>query len=576
MNIKDLKPGSYTEVQPLNINNLPQGSYTTAGQNNAPEESLSTKIWHGIASGVTNIANSIEQPVISLAASPVQALAKATGQPDPFQTDNPLGFGGSTVHPSPLSLEAKSGDALKVAGTAAGFATAPASLLGAVGTGAAIGASQMAGDALQKESSASQVIKQGGIGATIGGITGGAFYGIGKLIQSAGDKILKSIIRPTTPDIKDGFSMETVKKFNLGGSLQSTYDKTQNQLNDLTQQLNTKLKDSTETIGLSKVYQDTVKELTDSSKFKGFGANTKVMASLDQLQAEISALGEGNLSIPNAQLVKQASGHFGAWQYGKQDAESKASEIVYNTFYNKLKTAIEDASPAGVKDINKQLSELIPVMNAVIRRMPVAERSNLISLNSMIGLVGTAANPAAALPTVLSLLSKSGTAGNLMSKVGPSISNQANKAALASGLLGQQVLGTERTPPQEVSPSSANDTTLGTSVNPDGSLTFKGPLSGKDITFDPNMALGIEKLGASTLGRIAKRVHLQDLGEMRDVVDFVGGAFKTLSPQRIEEMASTLWERYLSDYPFPKTMKGFANGFARLLDARKVDQKITK
>lgn len=488
-----------------------------------PSQSIWQQLAQGATNAVTGIANSIEQPVISLAATPVQALAKATGQPDPFQGDNPLGFGGSTVHPSPLSLEAKTGDALKVGATAAGFATAPASLAGAVGTGAAIGGAQLAGDAMQKEASAREVVKQGGIGAALGGAAGGLVYGIGSLIQKAGDKIMKSIIRPTTPDIKDGFKMDTVKKFNLGGSLQTTYDKTQSKLNELTAQLNTKLQGATEKVNLQQVFQDTTDELLNAGKLKSFGANGKIASSLEQLKGEISAVGN-DLAIPDAQLVKQAAGHFGAWQYGKQDPEAKASEIVYNTFYNKLKTAIEQASPEGVRDINKQLSELIPVMNAVIRRMPVAERSNLISLNSMIGLVGTAANPGAALPTALALLSKSGTAGNIMSNVGPQIANQSNKAALATGLSAQPILGTKQNQQQEAAPvTSTDNTTLGTSVNPDGTITFKGPFSGEPITFDPNAVGGTIK-GATKITAMAKEFLTKEppaglIKDLKAVVD---------------------------------------------------------
>jgi hypothetical protein len=103
--------------------------------------------------------------------------------------------------------------------------------------------------------------------------------------------------------------------------------------------------------------------------------------------------------------------------FGRTDPDSNATEKVFNTFYNKLKVAIEDNSPPGVADINAKMSQLIPVQNAVIRRIPVAERNGAISLLDMIGLVGSISHPAALVPTALEMGSRSGVVGNILSKV---------------------------------------------------------------------------------------------------------------------------------------------------------------
>ncbi|HVW99378.1 MAG TPA: hypothetical protein VHA52_02915, partial [Candidatus Babeliaceae bacterium] len=235
-------------------------------------------------------------------------------------------------------------------------------------------------------------------------------------------------------DLADGFSLDTIKKYNLGGSLSDTLQKTQDAMSGLASQLNEKLAGSNSTINLDDVADQTVKELTDSSKLKGFGANTAIQNTLQKLKDEVGIVNqEGGVSIPDAQVIKQAAGNFGAWKYGQTDPEAKASEIVYNTFYNKLKNAIEQNSPEGVKEINQELGKLIPVANAVIRRLPVAERSNAISLNDMIGLVASTFHPAALGPTVLNMISKSGVAGNVLSKFGPQLGSLATPAALVTG-----------------------------------------------------------------------------------------------------------------------------------------------
>lgn len=384
-----------------------------------------------------NIASSIQQPFVSLAAAPVQALAKATGQPDPYAQGIP-GLGDKNIQVSPLSVEAKGGDILKAGAEIGAVAAAPATLAGTIGVGAGIGAAQGAGEAMQQEKGLGEVAKSGGIGALIGGATAGVIGGFSKLLGKVGEKIQTSVIRPTAPDLKDGFSMQTVKDYNLGGSLKTTLTKTQSKMDELTTQLNEKLAASPERIDLQKVYQETMKELLESNKMKGFGANTKIQNALEELGGEISVVGN-QLSIPEAQIIKQAAGRQGAWQFGKQDAESNAREAVYNAFYSKLKNQIENLSPEGVREINQQLSKLIPVANAVIRRIPVAERNNLISLSDMLGLTVSALNQAALTPTIINLISKSGTAGNVISKTAPVVQATAIPSSLvASGQLGER------------------------------------------------------------------------------------------------------------------------------------------
>lgn len=403
-------------------------------------------IFSSLYKGASDIVSSLEQPFVSLAAKPVQLLAKGIGVPDPYAGGFPLAGlpgAGTNTPVSPATLKGTAGDVLKAGAEVGAVAAAPATIPAALATGAGIGGATFAGQALQENKPIVDVAKEGALGATIGAATGGLFAGLGKLVGSIGEKIQKSVIKPTKLDLADGFKMETIKKYDLGGSLNAVRDKTQTKLNDLTNELNSKLAQSPARLDINDVFNQTVKELTDESRLKGFGANTKIASTLEQLKNEVSIVSEnGGLSIPDAQIVKQASGGFGAWQYGKTDPDAKAQEIVFNTFYNKLKTAIEKASPDGVKEINSQLSELIPVMNAIIRRLPVAERSNLISLNEMIGLVGSAVNPIALGPTILALISKSGTAGNLLSKIAPSISASAPAASFVTSKTGEQVANT--------------------------------------------------------------------------------------------------------------------------------------
>lgn len=326
-------------------------------------------------------------------------------------------------------------------GTLQSASKAAPTLLKTVGTGAAYGGLSGIGGAAQQDKSISDIAKSGALGATVGGILGGATYGLSKLVQTAGDKIMLSTIKPSRADIADGFRLDTIKQYNLGGSLSNSYDKTEAELGRLTQQLNSKLANSDATINMTDVLAQTEKNLV-GNKLKTFGSNTSLAGALDQLKAELGSVSDtGQMSIPDAQLVKQASGRMGAWQYGTTDPAATAREKVYNAFYSTLKTAIENNSPPGVKEINGQLSKLIPVANAIVRRIPVAERNSALGLTDMLTLTAGILDPRALAGFGISLAQKSGAAGNLLSKAGAGAAKFAPAIGKAAGVLAGQVIG---------------------------------------------------------------------------------------------------------------------------------------
>jgi len=172
------------------------------------------------------------------------------------------------------------------------------------------------------------------------------------------------------------------------------------------------------------------------SLLEGFGSNTSTNKAMLQLQDEVLHINStGKLSIPDAQVVKRATGGMGAWQYGSPDPESTAREAVYNAFYRNLKEAIEKASPPGVKEINAQMQELIPVMNALIRRIPVAARNNAMSLSDIISLSAAAIDPRALGVTLLNFGQKSGNVMNFFMQQGQKVQNAVPTIGNVGGIL---------------------------------------------------------------------------------------------------------------------------------------------
>lgn len=353
------------------------------------------------------------------------------------------------------------GSALYSAAAPATFAVGGApSVLGTAAKLAAAGAATTGSASIAKGNDAGQVIKDTAIGGAVGAAAGGMTKLLGKFLEKTGDKITTSVIKPSRADIEDGFAVDTIKKYNLGGSLKQSVEKTDKVMDDLSRQLNEKLHASNASINLSQTYEATAKKLL-GNRLENFGSNSSMEKALDALRSEVvSSAGENGLvSIPQAQTVKRASGHLGAWIFGQSDPDSTARQKVYTTFYRVLKEQIEKNSPEGVKEINQELSKLIPVMNSLIRRIPVAERSNVLSLTDIITLTGAVFEPRTLALSLANFASKSGVVGNALSKTGSGVTGvipaaiATNQQALSSPLQTQS--------PQSIKPTTySNPTTL--------------------------------------------------------------------------------------------------------------------
>lgn len=259
-----------------------------------------------------------------------------------------------------------------------------------------------------------------------------------------GKKIGFSVIKPNQADIRDvkapaGKAAKTftdnIYKHNVGGSLRETAFKTETKLQKLSQQLTHSLKESDETIDLSKSYYDTYKQLYNSPKT--FGSNEAINSSLGRLAKEIDTVSGGNMEkVPllTANQIKQGAGSKGAWVFGRVDPDSAADEIVYSRFYSILRDQIDEVGPPVVKRINKTISELIPIRNAVLRRIPVAERNNLLSLNANIGLYASIFNPQSLALVAAEQMSKSGKFANFLVNAADSYFRKVGGSVLKGGV----------------------------------------------------------------------------------------------------------------------------------------------
>lgn len=248
---------------------------------------------------------------------------------------------------------------------------------------------------------------------------GGAILGKTKgILKPIGEKIQTTVIRPVERDLKDGFNIANVNKYNLGGSLKETAIKTHTKINKLVSELNESLKASEIKLSLNDVLNETKNELL-TNKERAFGDIGSIKKVLDNVEGEIKEISpNGIVDLVQATNIKRGAGTKGSWAYNRPEPNASAIERVYTTFYNKIKTSIENASPFEIKKINTQISELIPISNAVLRRLPVEQRNNVISLTDSIGLFSAIFDPRALALIGANRLSKSGKFGSFLARLG--------------------------------------------------------------------------------------------------------------------------------------------------------------
>lgn len=258
----------------------------------------------------------------------------------------------------------------------------------------------------------------GGVGLKAGAKGASATVKLaGQGVEKTGQKIQQSVIRPSVKDIADGFNIENVAKYDVGGSLPETIAKVHTKMNELGQQLAEKLKGSNVKVNLAETLHKTAERLA-TDKHASFGDNAALDRVLDQIADEVKRVGGDAVDLVNATNIKRGAGNKGAWAYNRPEADASAIERAYTEFYAVLKEQIEKAAPAGVKEINKQLSELIPIQNAALRRLPVEQRNNVFSLTDSIGFMSALFDPKALLLVGASKAARSGKVGETLVNAG--------------------------------------------------------------------------------------------------------------------------------------------------------------
>lgn len=284
-------------------------------------------------------------------------------------------------------------------------------------------------------------VKTAAIIASLFPVVGSVVKSVGKATKATGEKIQISVVKPSQADIKDGFKTENLTKYNIKGGLGESLYHTNAELNRLSQELQDKLANSSVPVNLRSVYEKTIKELS-GNKASNFGNNKSLERVIGNLEEEIiDVVGPNGLAeLPEANLIKRAAGTKGSWVFGSADPDANAVETVYTAFYRNMRQAIEEAADksgqGGINEINKQISELIPINNAILRRIPIEQRNNAISLGEMLSLTGSIFDPRALAVYGASKLSKSKGFGDALVRAGEMISNPETRNSILKRFFG--------------------------------------------------------------------------------------------------------------------------------------------
>jgi hypothetical protein len=268
-----------------------------------------------------------------------------------------------------------------------------------------------------------------GVGAIIGGLAG-AFQSSGQMIQT-------SKIKPGKSDMADGFKVGNIEKYRLGGSLPTSLRKTSEAIKQRWDALNSMLKGSNAQVDIVGAFDDVVKGLS-SNKAETFGENAGIERALTSLGNEVKTVApNGMADVPSAELIKQGAGTKGAWQFGRIDPDAKAVETVYTKFYSAVRQRLEEVLPPAAKTLNQEMGELIPIRNAIIRRIPIEARNAPVSLTQAIELTASFFDPRILVLLGLNVASKSGRAAQAAQFIGRQIPKVFRPGA--AGFLGSQI-----------------------------------------------------------------------------------------------------------------------------------------
>jgi hypothetical protein len=365
----------------------------------------------------------IEAPFVGLAAAPVQALAKAIGQPDPFAGGLPGGILGKSadIPVSKLGLEQKAGDAAQV-----GSYFLPAGGLAGL---TAAGALQGAGSAMSEGAGAQDV-------ATSGLIGGGTALGLGvagKGVSALADYLPQRIVQKFVPGLNSAEAEYATTR--PMGSLASMKAASDTHLSKLGGELESAL-NSPAVSYVQPKNSELIQKVIDQFPDAGLQPEDVAAAvkNLVPLKANLANkfASDADMSLKELHSLNSALGN-ATFKRVFDEPSVKAGKDIGSAVYHAISDTLKEAAPESAP-IFDELSKEIPLNAGLSKALRTMDKHKAIGLNDLLwitsgmgaggplgGLGGFALGRAASSPTV-----NLGTAGLLKGLASPAMGAAGN------------------------------------------------------------------------------------------------------------------------------------------------------
>jgi hypothetical protein len=275
---------------------------------------------------------------------------------------------------------------------------APTLAKAALGAGAQ-GAEQGAASAAYQEAQEGtidpgQVAAQSGLGLGLGaastGLGGLATKAAGGIMKKAAGRNVNIELRPGQRGANLGYDPENALKYDLVGKPREIAEKSQAILNDLNAQAKEIGAESDATVNIPAVLD---KARAQFSRDKNVHDYDKISSFIDGLEETYQkAFDSPDVPLADAMSLRTQVGDkaafVGARDRGGMTADPDADwkEKIFNSIYGNLKEEIHAKGGPELQAINRQQSEIIPIRQVALRRMPIAEsnlRSGLMDAGTM-------------------------------------------------------------------------------------------------------------------------------------------------------------------------------------------------
>jgi hypothetical protein len=272
--------------------------------------------------------------------------------------------------------------------------------------------------------------------------------GIGEGLEKGAARIQGTKVKINSPEFRKGAQNEMYTKHEVFGNAGQVRDQWQEKIKDTYNQVRERIQNVPDSPENYASVDDIFKAAEKAAETYGKSptGTAAIKKSLASLRKEFdAAYPDGKINLLDAQAEKQVIGKKGDWLARSGEIsgnpEAAISSQAHNTLYDALKVNVENKGAPGIRELNKQLSEMIPMERAASKQMLVENRKNLIPLDAFIG--GIHSTTAAAGGNVLPALMTLGTLGTRspllakgMYKIGKAIKGDKKLLGNRSGAVG--------------------------------------------------------------------------------------------------------------------------------------------